>query len=142
MRYLSAGVKRFVGSGVPTHSMCSPDDRWRSTVSSSLEEAVINEGCLALVALPALEPFAQVAEEAAGEGAVDEPVVVRQRDVHQRPNRDHVLAELVLHDPWSLHERVRAENRGLRLADHRCAVEGSVAAGVRDRERAALDIVR
>jgi hypothetical protein len=42
MRYLSAGVKRFVGSGVPTHSMCSPDARWRSTVSSSLEEAVIN----------------------------------------------------------------------------------------------------
>jgi len=65
MRYLSAGVKRFVGSGVPTHSMCSPDDRWRSTVSSSLEEAVI-KGCLALVALPALEPLAQVAEEAAG----------------------------------------------------------------------------
>src|SRR5439155_24617866 len=97
---------------------------------------------LLAVALPALEPLAQVTEEAPRKGSVDEAVVVRERDVHQRPDRDHVLAELVLDDPRPLDERVGAEDRGLWLADHRRAVEGAVAAGVRDRERAALDVVR
>ena len=48
---------------------------------------------LAAVALPALEALAQVAEEAARVRAVDEAVVVGQRDVHHRADRDHVLAE-------------------------------------------------
>src|SRR6059058_3928492 len=48
---------------------------------------------LGAVALPGFEPLAQLLEEAAGIGAVHEPVVVRERDVHQRPDRDHVLAE-------------------------------------------------
>ena len=91
--------------------------------------------------LPALEPLAQVAEEAAAVGAVDEPVVVGEREVHQRPDRDHVLAELVLDDPGALDERVGAEDPDLRLADDRRAVEGAEAARVRDRERAALDVV-
>src|SRR5881227_3963093 len=43
---------------------------------------------------PALELLAQVAQEASGERAVDEPVVVRERQVHHRPDRDHVLTEL------------------------------------------------
>ena len=89
-----------------------------------------------------LEPLAQVAEEAAGVGAVDEPVVVRQRDVHHRPDRDHVLAELVLDDPRPLDERVGAEDRRLRLADDRRAVERAEPARIRDRERAALHVVR
>src|SRR3954447_4809846 len=96
---------------------------------------------LSPVALPALEPLAQVAQEAARVRAVDETVVVRERDVHERTDRDDVLAERVLHNPRALHERVRAEDAGLRLVDHRRAVEGAVAAGVRDRERAALDVV-
>ena len=45
----------------------------------------------------------------------------------------------ITHAP--LDDRVRAEDRGLRLADHRRAVERAVAAGVRDRERAALHLV-
>ena len=61
--------------------------------------------------VPGLELLAQVAEEAAGEGAVDEPVVVRQREVHDRPDRDHVLAQLVLDDPRPLDDRVGAEDR-------------------------------
>ena len=68
-------------------------------------------------------------------------MVVREREVHDRPDRDHVLAELVLDDPRPLHDGVGAEDRGLRLADDRRAVERAVAAGVRDRERAALDVV-
>src|SRR5207248_6863515 len=97
---------------------------------------------LAAVAFPALEALAKLLEEAAGVRAVDEAVVVRKRDVHQRPDRDDVLAHRVLHDPRPLHERIRAEDGGLRLADHGRAVERAVAAGVRDRERPALDLVR
>src|SRR6266498_4104786 len=92
--------------------------------------------------VPALEPLAEVTQEAAGEGAVDEPVVVGEREVHDRANRDRVLAQLVLHDPRALDDRVRAENRRLRLADDRRPVEGSVTARVRDREGSALDVVR
>src|SRR6266511_3865396 len=79
--------------------------------------------------VPALEPLAEVTQEAAGEGAVDEPVVVGEREVHDRANRDRVLAQLVLHDPGALDDRVRAENRRLRLADDRRPVEGSVPPG-------------
>src|SRR3954451_24136199 len=92
--------------------------------------------------VPALEALTQVAQETSGERTVDEPVVVREREVHDRPDRDHVLAELVLHDPRAFHDRVGAENPRLRLADHRRAMEGPVAAGIRDRERASLDFVR
>src|SRR6476646_3180349 len=65
--------------------------------------------------VPGLELLAQVAQEAARVGAVDEAVVVRQGDVHDRANRDHVVAELVLDDPRPLDKRVGAEDRGLRL---------------------------
>src|ERR1700747_1785655 len=92
--------------------------------------------------VPGLEALSQVAQEAAGEGSVDEPVVVRERQVHDRADRDHILAPVVLDHPRSLDARVGAEDRGLRLADYRRAVEGAVAAGIRDRERAALDLVR
>ena len=85
--------------------------------------------------VPGLELVAQVAEEASGKRAVDEAMVVRERQVHDRPDGDHVLAELVLHDPGAFHHGVRAENRCLRLADHGRPVERAVAAGVRDRER-------
>src|SRR4051794_37688882 len=89
---------------------------------------------LTAVALPALEPLTEVLEEPACVSPVDQAVVVRERDVHQRPDRDHVVAEVVLDHPRPLHERVRPEDRGLRLADDRRPVEGAVAAGVRDRE--------
>src|SRR5438477_5309856 len=92
--------------------------------------------------VPGLQLLAQVAQEAAGQGAVHETVVVRERQVHDRPDRDHVLAAVVLDHPGALDDRVGAEDRGLGLADHGRAVEGSVTAGVRDRERAALDVVR
>ena len=68
-------------------------------------------------------------------------MVVRQGQVHDRPDRDDVLAQLVLHDPRALHDCVGAEDRGLRLADDRRPVERPVAARVRDRERPALYFV-
>src|SRR5690242_15294456 len=64
---------------------------------------------LVAVFAPALQLLAQVAQEATSEGAVDQAVVVRERDVHDRADRDHVLPELVLDDPRPLHERVGAE---------------------------------
>src|SRR5574337_154218 len=101
-------------------------------------------GSIALVRgfVPALEPGAEVVQEEARVRAVDEAVVVRERQVHDRADRDHVVPELVLNDPRALDERVRAEDRRLRLVDDRRPVEGPEAARVRDRERSALDVVR
>jgi len=69
-------------------------------------------------------------------------MVVCERDVHDRLDRDRVVAVVVGHDPRPLHERVRPENGRLRLIDHRRAVECAVPARVRDGERAALHVVR
>src|SRR5215211_8705001 len=44
---------------------------------------------------PALEALAEIAQEAPGERAVDQAVVVRERQVHDRPDRDRVHAVLV-----------------------------------------------
>ena len=76
---------------------CSPP-----TPSTQARAAASVVGAQYVGLVPGLEPLAQVAEEAAGERAVDQPVVVRQRQVHDRPDRDHVLAELVLDDPRPL----------------------------------------
>src|SRR5690349_12989540 len=98
-RNMSAFVKRLAGSGAPIHSMRSPGERSRPTTSGSTDVAT----ALAAVALPGFEALAQVAEEASRVRAVDEAVVVRQRDVHQRPDRDDVLAQLVRDHPRALH---------------------------------------
>ena len=66
---------------------------------------------LRVAVVPRLESRAQVAEEPARVRAVDEAVVVREGHVHHRPDRDHVLPELVLDDPRALHDRVGAEDR-------------------------------
>src|SRR5207248_4657358 len=84
--------------------------------------------------VPGLEILAEVVEEAARERPVDEAVVVREGQVHDRADRDHVLAAIVLDHPRPLDDGVSAEDRRLRLADHRRSVERAVAAGIRDRE--------
>src|SRR5579864_3078925 len=66
-----------------------------------------------LLTFPVLEAFAEVAQEAARVGAVDEAMVVGERDVHDRLDRDRVVAVLVGHDPRALDERVRPEDRRL-----------------------------
>ena len=83
--------------------------RWRTTMSAdrdadrrSLASRLGRDDgrrTLVVALAPALELLAQVAQEPAGVGAVDQAVVVREREVHDRPDRDHVLAELVLDDP-------------------------------------------
>src|ERR671922_627313 len=91
---------------------------------------------------PALQLLPEGLEEATGQRAVHEPMVVREGEVHDRADRDHVLPELVGHDPRALDKGVGAEDRRLRLADHRRSMEGAVATRVGDRERPALHLVR
>src|SRR6266496_1379990 len=130
-------------SGIAPCETAPARERWRSHASRyGTRPSCCRYPPLAALSLPRLEPLAQLLEETAGVRAVDEAMVVCERDVHQRPDRDHVVAELVLDHPWPLDERVGAEDAGLRLADDRRAVEGAVAAGIRDRERAALHVVR
>src|ERR1041385_7204769 len=57
-----------------------------------------------------LEVLAQLLHELRGVGAVDQPVVVREAEIHHRPDRDHVLAALVLDDDGSLHQGLHVEN--------------------------------
>src|SRR5437763_15508750 len=92
--------------------------------------------------VPRFELLAYVAQEPTRERAIHEPVIVREREVHDRADRDHVLAALVLDNPGPLDDGVRAQDRGLRLADDRRPVEGAVAARIRGRERAARDVAR
>src|SRR5919201_3552238 len=88
------------------------------------------------------EVLAELFHELRGVGAVDQPVVVGEAEVHHRPDRDHVLAALVRDDDGPLDQRLDVEDRHLRLADDRRADDRAPAAWVRDRERAALDVVR
>src|SRR5687768_8600827 len=60
--------------------------------------------------VPALEPVADVAQAHPGVRPVDEPVVIREREVHHGADRDDVRAEVVLDDPRPFDERVRAED--------------------------------
>ena len=58
-------------------------------------------------------------DEAAGVGAVDEPVVVGQRQVADRPDRDDVVAVRSVTTFGSLDDRAGAQDRDLRLDDDR-----------------------
>src|SRR5439155_27270788 len=91
--------------------------------------------------VPALELVPQVVQEAARERAVDEAMVVREGQVHDRADRDYVLAHVVLDDPRALDDGVGAEHRRLRLAAHRRPVERAIADGIRARVGATLNLI-
>src|SRR6185436_3550849 len=76
-------------------------------------------------------------QEASRVSAVDQPVVVAERQVAHRPDGDHVV-----YDDHTLVHRADAKNRHLRLADDRQTEQRAENAWVRDRERAALDFFR
>src|ERR671919_427282 len=80
--------------------------------------------------LPTFEPLLDRREESGGIRAVDEPVVVRQREVRHRADRDAVGAGLVGDDDGSLDHRARAEDADLGLVEDRRVEQGSAAAGV------------
>src|SRR4051812_1257115 len=87
------------------------------TIDASGSEATIvsctRSSSLIVRLAPLFEPLAQVAQEAARERAVDQPVVVRERQVHDRPDRDRVGAVVVADHPRPLDDGVGAEDRGL-----------------------------
>ena len=68
----------------------------------------------------AFQPLLDEGQESSGLGAVDQPVIVSERQVAHRPNRDGVVD----HD-GSLLDGPDAENRHLRLVDQRQAIEGA-----------------
>src|SRR5258705_501354 len=65
--------------------------------------------------LPALESLLQRLEEPSRVRAVDQAMVVREREVHDRPDPDRLGPVRVLHDPRPPNECIRAEDRALRL---------------------------
>ena len=69
--------------------------------------------------------------------AVDEPMVVAERQIRHRPNRDRIVD-----DDRALLDRADAENRHLRLVDDRHAELRAELAGVGDGERAAVHFFR
>src|SRR5262245_41237205 len=84
----------------------------------------------------ALQPLLDEREEPAGVGAVDETVVVAERQVTHRPNRNRIV-----NDDVPLLDYTYAQNRDLWLIDERQAVERTKNARVRDGERAALNFL-
>ena len=86
--------------------------------------------------IPVLERVLHVRHELVGDRAVDEAVVVAERQVRHRPDRDRVVD-----DDGPLLDGADAENRDLRLVDDRHAEQRAEHAGVRDRERAAGHLV-
>src|SRR4051812_18742737 len=66
-----------------------------------------------------LEAFLHRHQEAGGVGAVDDAVVVRQREVDHRADRDDLAELRVLDDDRALHHAAGAEDADLRLVDDR-----------------------
>src|SRR5882672_8009823 len=85
---------------------------------------------------PFLDPLRHVAHESRSRQAVDDAVVERHGQVHDRPDDD-----LVIDNHRALADRLRAEDRGLRLVDDRLTSDRPESAGVIQREGAAAHVV-
>ncbi len=91
----------------------------------------------------ALEALLDGRQEARGVGAVDEPVVVRQRQVDHRPRRDQSRrGPGRRRRPARLTTAPVPRIADLRLVDDRRVEQRAAAAGVGQRERAAGQLVR
>src|SRR5215218_2830069 len=121
-------VPRETESG-PRRSAGTPIPEWLGEPELALE-------------LTGLEPFAHRGEEAGGVGAVNDAVVVGQRQVDHRADRDDLAEVGVLDDDRPLHHRADTEDRHLRLVDDRGVEQRAPAAGVGQREGAAPQLVR
>src|SRR5438105_13203759 len=135
-RAIAAQGRVRTSSTSPVRSTCPSI---QSMLSSSQPGSA--QGSLVGAVVEGLEVLAQLLHELRGVGSVHEPVIVGEAEVHHRPDRDHVLAALVLDDDRPLDERLDVEDRHLRLADDRRADDRAPAAGVRDGEGAALHVV-
>ena len=84
-----------------------------------------------------LQPFLQTRKKSAGVGAVDQTVVVAQRENAHRPDRHHVVD-----DDHTLFDGADAKDGHLGLIDDRHAELGAVLAVIGNRERAAAYFLR
>src|SRR5262249_55844807 len=96
--------------------------------------------------LELLEALLDVRQEPAGVRAVDQPVIVAERQMTRRVDRDGIVTSATaavgrLYHDRALLDAADAEDRDLRLIDQRQPVHGAEDAGIRDREGAALDLV-
>src|SRR5689334_7005724 len=74
-----------------------------------------------------LEPFLHECEKPSPLGAIDQPVIVAERQVAHRPDRDRIVD-----DDGALLDRADTENRDLWLVDERQPVERAKDAWVGD----------
>src|SRR5689334_24164882 len=89
-----------------------------------------------------LQPLLHGDQEAGRVRTVDQPVVVGQGQGDHRPDRDDLAEVWVVDHDRPLHDRAGAEDADLRLVDDRRVEQGTAAAGVGQRERAAAELVR
>src|SRR6266542_5606005 len=89
-----------------------------------------------------LEPLLDRHEEASRVGAVDDAVVVAQREVDHRAWHDQLAQVRVFDDYRALDYGAGAEDADLRLVDDRRVEQRASAAGVGQRERAAGQLIR
>src|ERR1051326_7064418 len=71
--------------------------------------------------VPVLQVLRGIAEELVGDGAIDDAVIVAERDMADAADGDRVLTVLIGHHDGLLLYRANAEDRGLRLHDDRQA---------------------
>ena len=90
---------------------------------------------------PGFEVLFDLGHELVGYCSVDQPMIVAQREVNDRTDRDGVIAIFVGDDHGLLHDSADAHNRGVRLIDDGEAEHGSELTWIRDRERGSFDIL-
>src|SRR5688572_22485365 len=88
------------------------------------------------------EPLLDRRQEAGGIGAVDDAVVVGQREEAHRAHGDRLAEVGVVDHDRSLDDGAGAEDRDLRLVDDRGVEERAATTRVGDRERAATELIR
>ena len=92
--------------------------------------------------LPSCRRFLIGGQEPARVRAVDQAVVVGQREVDHRPDRDRVVAVRVGDHDRPLHDQADTQDADLRRRDDRRVEQRALAAEVGQRERGAEQLVR
>src|SRR5271169_4667755 len=89
---------------------------------------------------PRFQVLFHQSHELVGYSAVDEAVVVAEREMNDGADRYRIVAFLVGDNQWLLGNAAHAHNRGVRLIDDGQSEDGAKLAGVGDGERGTLDV--
>src|SRR2546426_12776885 len=84
---------------------------------------------------PILQRFFHQSHELIGNGAVDETVIVAERQMHQRADRDGIIAVAVGDDNRSLRDPAHSHNGGVGLIDDGEPEDCAELSRIRDGER-------